>query len=53
LCQTRLTQESRAENLNAGLAQQTGEAMLSMLPEVATLTPGKPHASEQFVYRCN
>ncbi len=39
--------------LNAGLAKQQAEAMLSILPAVATLKQGKKNALDQFVYRLN
>ena len=39
--------------LNAGLAQQTANAMLRILPSVATLTQSKFHATEQFAYKYN
>lgn len=39
--------------LNAGLPEQTADAMLSILPTGNTLRQGKLHATEQFAYRYN
>ncbi len=38
---------------NAGLAQQTADAMLEIMPIGATLTAGQKHVTDQFAYRFN
>lgn len=48
--------EGRIETIvffNAGLAQQTAETMLAILPVGATLTMGQRHVTDQFAYRYN